>query len=161
MTKNFFDELFSVLDENLKVFNNDIKESAFYKSETWKDGKCVQHIDKEWENGKLVKSIGDAEECEPECISCNKESLNCKEDECKRQNKECKCEHNKVNYDEVLNANIKLNETVTKLRNENESLRKDISCLQEKNSDVTARFLKVVEENKELKEKINKIKNLF
>ena len=141
--KKFVDGFSSILDvtisEMAEKIMNELKEGksyATYKSETWKNGKCTDQVEKEWEDGKLVKdegfnSIENIEDTTPKMTEVR--SCNCK---CTNENSEkhCKGGNCKSNYsDEVNDYILSLETKIIDLQKENEKLRDDNAKLESVN----------------------------
>lgn len=149
LNNNFFDDVLSIIGDGTKIFNESFIEkmqdkikNAYYKAEEWRNGELVNSEEKEWEDGKLIKDMGESKMPENKKCECDKT---------------CHCGKN-VNIaaieEEYLAKLQKVDKEVDKLREIISSLTKENTTLKEENSE-----LRVI--ISEYENKFNKLNDFF
>lgn len=149
--------------------DDNVKSYGYYDKKIYKDNKLYDHIEKKYEDGKCY-SI----KHEPNNGACGytpvdeAEKKKCVEHTCKKEcNKECehKCEGNCEDYKKEIEFLKKVNndykEEYKKLLEEQEELTQTLDTIRDTAKELMATLKVYEKENTELKEKLNNIKKMF
>lgn len=179
-TEEFSDLLNGYLCDNKKCSakdvccnkEDDVKSYGYYDRKVYKDNKLIDHIEKKYEDGKLYSL-----KREPNSSACGytpvdeAEKKKCVEHTCEKQcGKECesKCEGKCTNVkdckDEIAflkKVNFEYKEQYKKLLEENDELTNTLDTIRDTAKELMATLKVYEKENTELKEKLNNIKKMF
>lgn len=172
--ENIFSELFVNGNELFKMYNDSLKEleknrksddkddTKLYKhfdTKVYKNNELVDHIEREYKNGKCTLNIDDHKEPET-CLGVIKSSSPVLDNGCCGDKKSCETKLPNTGYFTTERI-LELDEKCHKQCDEIKSLKMDKESLEEENTKLKAIIAELRADNTTFRNKLNEIKNIF